>query len=71
MASEFVNVYIQKLKFNMDEFLAKSLIFESQLEIAQEKVQEQQREIEELKAKIEALAAKINKKEKKTEENTF
>lgn len=74
MDTEFINAYIEKTKVALDDFLAKTLLLETHLHIAQKRVQMQQEEIENLKIQLEVQINKNavkEKREKKTEEASF
>jgi predicted RNase H-like nuclease (RuvC/YqgF family) len=64
---EFVNVYIVKLKATIDDLLNKNIILETRLSLLEPKVAQYQTELATLQQKLTSK----EKKEKKTEENTF
>lgn len=64
---EFVNAYITKLKATVDDLLNKNIILETRVSLLEPKIAQYQTEIAELKQKISTR----EKKEKKTEENSF
>ena len=70
MNSEFINLYIERMKATLDEFLAKNILVETQLTIATQQVNELTKELMEANLKIEQLS---KKKEKiiKTEDHSF
>lgn len=61
MDAEFVNVYIAKQKSWIEELLAKHIILESRLQIAEGVAAEKSREVESLKAVIEERSQYINR----------
>ena len=70
MSSEFINVYISKMKATIDDFLTKNLILDTQLTIAGLQIEElitQKTQLEETLSKLEQKSNKI----KKTEVDTF
>ena len=64
---EFVNAYIVKLKATIDDLLNKNIILETRLSLLEPKVTQYQTELAALQQKLTSK----EKKEKKTEENTF
>jgi regulator of replication initiation timing len=65
--ADFINAYVAKLKAMIDELLNKNIILDTRLSLLEPKLAEYQAEIDELKQK----ATVKEKKEKKTEENSF
>jgi hypothetical protein len=70
MGTEFINAYIAKMKTTLDDFLARNIMLETQLELATKRSIELQQSNEELLQHIESLKTK-QAKVKKTEENSF
>ena len=68
MTSEFVNSYIAKMKEKLDDFLAKNLMLETYLDLANKRIEIVEKEKQELTFKLDQLS---KKKEKKTEVDTF
>jgi regulator of replication initiation timing len=64
---DFINAYVAKLKAMVDELLNKNIILDTRLSLLEPKLTEYQAEIDDLKQK----ATVKEKKEKKTEENSF
>lgn len=65
MDAEFVNAYIEKMKFVLDEFLTKNLILETQLQIATNRLQSYIADNERLRNELEISINKNILKEKK------
>jgi len=70
MNSEFINLYIERMKATLDEFLAKNILVETQLTIATQQVNALTKELMEANLKIEQLSKK-KEKVQKTEEHSF
>lgn len=61
MDSEFINVYISRQKAWIEDLVAKQVILETKLHIAEQKIGERNSEIEVLKEDIDNKIAFINK----------
>lgn len=61
MDSEFINVYIAKQKTWIEELVAKQIILETRLQIAEQTIVEKNNEIQVLKDDIDTKVAFINK----------
>ncbi len=61
MDADFVNVFIAKQKSWIEDLLAKHIILESRLQIAEAAAAEKAREVENLKAVIEEKSLHINR----------
>lgn len=61
MDADFVNVFIAKQKSWIEDLLAKHIILESRLQIAEASAAEKSREVESLKAVIEEKSQYINR----------
>ncbi len=61
MDADFVNVFIAKQKSWIEDLLAKHIILESRLQIAEAAAAEKAREVENLKAIIEEKSLHINR----------
>lgn len=61
MDADFVNVFIAKQKSWIEDLLAKHIILESRLQIAEASAAEKSREVESLKAIIEEKSQYINR----------
>jgi cell division protein FtsB len=70
MGTEFINAYIAKMKASLDDFLARNIMLDTQLDIATRTIVQLQTEKDELIQQIETLKVK-QAKVKKTEDNTF